>query len=254
MATLTDDDVLTILYDVKRGSDKQYEFIFLTLTVKNVEGKDLKRQIDRMIKGYKALCLRKRFKDAIQGWAKCFEVTYNWSAREFHPHYHCVLAVPKSYFTTNLYIAQDDWCLMWQDCLQVDYKPIVDVRVFKESEKGKGKEVAEVAKYTIKSSNIMANLTGLDAYSKDIQDNGRRFTDAITDEIVSTLDSVLHRRRLMEYGGLFKQKHKAFNFKDDINSDTADLIHTTETDNAQTSMDYSDTTRTRRKRKRAYAP
>jgi plasmid rolling circle replication initiator protein Rep len=45
-----------------------YEFVFLTLTVKNVKGEALKKQISSMVAAYKTLCLRKRFKDAVRGW------------------------------------------------------------------------------------------------------------------------------------------------------------------------------------------
>jgi plasmid rolling circle replication initiator protein Rep len=190
-----------------------------------------------MVAAYKTLCLRKRFKDAVRGWVKCFEITYNWNTGEYHPHYHCVLVVDKNYFTSNLFIQQDEWCLLWQSCLGVDYKPIVDIRVFKDSEKGKGKEVAEVAKYTIKSSNIMANLQQISPYNQDVQDEVKKITNAITDEIVSTLDSALANRRLIEYGGIMKIKHKELNLTDDTDNDNADLIHI-ETDSPQNGTDY----------------
>jgi plasmid rolling circle replication initiator protein Rep len=208
-----------------------YEFIFLTLTVKNVEGKDLENQINRLVEAYKTLCKRKQFKNAVRGWAKFFEITHNWKTREYHPHYHCVLAVDKSYFTSELYISQDDFCKLWQSCLNVVYKPIVDIRVFNESEKGKGKEVAEVAKYTIKSSNIMANLQNISEYSQEIQDEIKNFTDKITDDIVLTLDAALENRKLIGFGGIFKQKHKELNLTDD------DLIHT-QISGEQSSLEY----------------
>jgi plasmid rolling circle replication initiator protein Rep len=117
--------------------------------------------------------------------------------------------------------------------LGVDYVPIVDVRTFKDSKKGKGKEVAEVAKYTIKSSNIMANLSGVSEYNQNIQDNVRRITDSITDEIVHTLDSALKNRRLMGYGGVFKEERKKLKIDDKKD----DLIHTG-TDEKYSVMEY----------------
>jgi len=211
-----------------------YGFVFLTLTCKNVSGEHLNRQLNIMFSAYKALCLRKRFKAAVHGWCRTLEVTYNWKSKEFHPHFHCILAVDKTYFTSALYITQEEFCLMWQDCLNVDYKPIVDIRTFTESEKGKGKEVAEVAKYTIKASNIMANLQGISQYSQDIQTEVKRITDRITDEIVFILDSALANRRLIGYGGIFKQKHKELNLDDEIDGD---LIHTKD-DSIQSGLNY----------------
>jgi plasmid rolling circle replication initiator protein Rep len=211
-----------------------YEFVFLSLTCKNVSGEYLDRQLNILFSAYKALCLRKRFKAAVRGWYRTLEITYNWESREFHPHFHCILAVDKTYFTSPLYIQQDEFCRMWQDCLKVDYKPIVDIRVFTESEKGKGKEVAEVAKYTIKSSNIMANLQDVSQFSEAIQEEARKVTDRITDEIVSVLDSALTNRRLIGYGGIFKTKHKELNLDDEIDGD---LIHTND-EGVSSGVDY----------------
>jgi plasmid rolling circle replication initiator protein Rep len=212
--------------------EDDYAFIFLTLTVKNCKGEDLIQQIDNLVSAYKTLCLRTRFKNVVQGWARCFEITHNWRTREYHPHFHCILAVRKDYFTSDLFIPQNDWCLLWQSCLGVDYKPIVDVRVFKDSEKGKGKEIAEVAKYTIKSSNIMANLQDISEYSQDVQKAVKQYTDSITDEIVMTLDTALTKRKLLSYGGALKRTRRELKLKDDD-----DLIHTG-IDETQNIMEY----------------
>jgi plasmid rolling circle replication initiator protein Rep len=230
--------VFSQISNIVNSIQDNYEFVFLTLTVKNTEGEYLNEMLNSMMKAYKLFCLRKRIKDSVRGWVKCFEITYNWKTAEYHPHFHCILAVDKDYFTTDKYLEQDEICEIWQSCLKVDYKPIVDVRVLSESEKGKGKEVAEVAKYTIKSSNIMANLRETFSYSKDIQDTIKNFTDAISDKIVLTLDSALENRRLIEYGGIFKKKHKQLNLSDDISSAYVDLIHT-ETKSNYAGIDYS---------------
>jgi len=186
-----------------------------------------------MVLGYKKLITRKEFKAAVRGWARCFEVTHNWKRREFHPHFHCILAVDKNYFKSGLYVKQDKWCELWRSCLCVDYKPIVDIRAFTESEKGKGKEVAEVAKYTIKSSNIMVNLQGIYSYGEDVYKEVESITNRITDEIVITLDSALRNRRLIGFGGVFKEKHKALNLGDI----DGDLIHT-EVDGSHKGSEY----------------
>lgn len=208
---------------IMNSIENDYCFVFLTLTCKNVSGIELNSQINKLVSAFKHLCLRNRFKNSVHGWVRVFEITYNWKTEEYHPHYHCILAVDKSYFTSQSYISQNEWCLIWQSCLDVEYKPIVDIRTFTESERGKGKEVAEVAKYTIKASNIMANLQSISEYSQNIQDEVRKATDRITDEIVLTLDAALKKRRLVGYGGKFKEKHKELNLSSEADSD---LIHT----------------------------
>ena len=203
------------------GEMVDYEYVFLTLTCENISGPELNSQIDLMYKAFKLLCLRKRFKGAVHGWIRCFEITFNWAMRTFHPHFHCVLAVKEDYFTSELYMEQDEWCQLWQSCMDVDYKPIVDVRKLKESEKGAGKEVAEVAKYSVKPSSVMVDMRGVQGFSQEIQESARKLADSITDEVVATLDSALHNRRLNGFGGIFKTMHKELN----LSTDDTDLIH-----------------------------
>ncbi|MCL2247990.1 MAG: protein rep [Oscillospiraceae bacterium] len=191
--------------------EDDYKYIFLTLTCKNVIGKQLGETISKLLLAYKNLCLRQRFQSATHGWLRCLEVTFNWQTLTFHPHLHIVLAVNELYFSSDLYIKQEEWCSMWKSVLRVDYTPIVDVRVFSAEEKTKGKEISEVAKYCVKPSHIMANLYDIKSHSQDIQDEVKKYTDSITDDIVSTLDSALRGRRLLGFGGVFKEKHKLLN-------------------------------------------
>jgi len=202
-----------------------YEFLFLTLTCKNVSADSLSSQIDKMYSAYKALCLRTKFKNAVHGWCRSFETTFNWKTSEYHPHFHVVLAVDKNYFTNSSYIEQKEWALLWQSCLETDYLPIVDIRVLRESEKGKGKEVAEIVKYCVKPTSVMADLRETVAYSEEIQTEVRRYTDVITDSTVYTLDTALANRRLIGFGGIFKTIHKDLNLSSDD-----DLIHATNGD------------------------
>lgn len=116
-----------------------------------------------------------------------------------------------SYFKKpEKYIKQDEWVRMWQKSLRADYTPIVDIRVAKQKRKGQGMEstVAEVAKYIVKSSEIL--------------DPSDEFG---TDRAVSALDSALFNRRLVAFGGIFKEIRKELKQKD---AETADLIHVDE--------------------------
>lgn len=203
-----------------------YEYILLTLTCKNVEGSALESQIDKLFQAFKLLCLRKCFRDAVHGWIRCLEITHSWKSMDYHPHFHCILAVKAEYFTSALYLEQYEWCELWQSCMDVTYEPIVDVRKLKESEKGKGKEVAEVSKYAVKSASIMADLRGMSDFTQEIQDEAKKLSDKLTEEIVFTLDAALKNRRLIGYGGLFRNKHRELN----LNDDDTDLIHAGESE------------------------
>lgn len=204
-----------------------YKYIFLTLTVKNCYGEDLKDTLDLMTKAFNKLSERKVFKQAIKGYFRSLEITYNkemYIANEmyysnkyyrdngfkvgdknpnyntYHPHFHLILAVNKSYFKdTKYYVSQKDWTSLWKSCLKVDYTPIVDVRKFREN---KGKEVAEVAKYTVKSEDFI------------IRNEDGQINEKLTDEVVKTLDLALHRKRLTSFGFIFKEVHKKLNLDD----------------------------------------
>lgn len=200
-----------------------YRFIFLTLTQKNCEGRDLKEYIDNMYKAWKKLFSRKKFKLSFIGWFRALEVTHNIdpdskSYNTFHPHFHVVLVVNKSYFNDKrIYISQEEMIQLWRKSLKVDYDPNVDIRVF-DKRKNIKKSVAEVAKYTVKDTDII------------IPDNLE-----LTDYSVMILDEALANRRLVAFGGVFKTIHKAMNLDD---YETGDLINTDSDNCCNDEMDY----------------
>ena len=189
------------------GMDGSHAFIFLTLTAKNCSGEELSGELDRLMAAWNRFALRKPFKQAVKGWYRGLEVTHNVdllssSYDTFHPHFHCLLAVNKSYFKKQDYLSQESWVELWQQSLKVNYKPVVDVRKVKGS---LGKAVAEVAKYAVKSSDFI------------IPDDWD-----LTVDTVRMLDAALHNRRLIAFGGVMKEIHKQLNLEDE---ETGDLIH-----------------------------
>lgn len=189
------------------GMDGSHVFIFLTLTAKNCSGEELSGELDRLMAAWNRFALRKSFKQAVKGWYRGLEVTHNVdllssSYDTFHPHFHCLLAVNKSYFKKQDYLSQESWVELWQQSLKVNYKPVVDVRKVKGS---LGKAVAEVAKYAVKSSDFI------------IPDDWD-----LTVDTVRMLDAALHNRRLIAFGGVMKEIHKQLNLEDE---ETGDLIH-----------------------------
>ena len=186
-----------------------YRYIFLTLTVKNCYGEDLKPTLDHMTKSFNKLSERKAFKQSVKGYFRSLEITYNKDENTYHPHFHLILAVNDSYFKdTRIYLTQKDWTELWKSSLKVDYMPIVDVRKLK---KNIGKEVAEVAKYTVKSEDFI------------IRETDGQINKKLTDEVVKTLDLALHRKRLTSFGFVFKEVHRKLNLDD---AEDGDLINT----------------------------
>ena len=171
---------------------------------------DLADEIDNLMNGWKRLVNRNPFKKAVKGWFRALEVTHNLDVNsvsydKYHPHFHVVLAVNRNYFTKN-YIKHEDWCKMWQECMKLDYLPNVDVRRFKASNKKElQKSVSEAAKYTVKDNDFL------------IPDN-----PSLQDDTVAILTSALFNRRLIAFGGVFKEVHKQLKL-DDI--ETGDLVN-----------------------------
>ena len=171
----------------------------------------------------KKLTRYKQWKNAIHGYIKAFEVTYNWETEEYHPHFHLILAVKPEYFPrkNGLYILQDEWCKMWGKALNADYKPVCYIQELKESEKGRGKEVAEVTKYVIKPSNCITDLINIKHQSQELQDFFKTKTDKISEDVIKTLDYTLKNRKLMVYSGVFREIKRQLNINEDD-----DLVHT----------------------------
>ena len=181
-----------------------YEYIFLTLTMKNCEPDDLSEAIDMMMNSWNKFSKYKDFKQAIKGFYRGFEVTHNLDPNSkdydtFHPHFHCVLAVNKSYFKSRDYLSQEKWTNLWAKALGVTYHPVVHVKKIKGNT---ALAVAEVAKYAVKDGDYI------------IPDD-----EQMTLKTVELLDRVLAKRRFVSFGGIFKDVHKRLNLDDPEDGD-----------------------------------
>jgi len=175
--------------------------ILLTLTKKNCDFDDLINEIGDILTGWKMLSNYKQVKSQVKGSFRALEVTYNIKSNEWHAHIHAILLFDESYFArrNKKYMTQGNWSELWRRAMKLDYDPIVDVRKINNN---KGKEVAEVAKYTAKSSDYL---------KKDLE---------LTDKLVSMLSRALHGRRLFQFGGVMKKIAKEL----DCSLDDGDLL------------------------------
>lgn len=154
-------------------------YIFITLTVKNCRADELSKTIDNLLTGFHKLTKGKRyqFTKRFEGVFRVLECTFNTKTGEFHPHIHCLVAVNKDYFKeTKKYLTQSELIEIWQKAINADYKPNVDIRAVKNIG---NKDIAEVSKYTVKSSQIL------------------------NDEVMETYDINFSHRRLKAYTGIF---------------------------------------------------
>lgn len=133
-------------------------FAFLTLTVKNCNVTDLRATLADMTKAWKRLLLRQEW--PALGWIRATEVTLGKDGNA-HPHFHVLLMLPASYFSTG-YITQRRWTELWQEAGRLDYKPRVDIRVIKAKSGSVDRKdaiasaISEVLKYPTKVTDLIS--------------------------------------------------------------------------------------------------
>lgn len=106
-------------------------YAFLTLTVRNCQGFELSETIDVLLKGFKWLSHKcPEWKRSILGSMRALEITRNPLNGTWHPHLHCILAVPSGYYEKHsvYWISQKRWSELWQKACGLDYTPVVFVQ------------------------------------------------------------------------------------------------------------------------------
>lgn len=205
---------LSVLMSALREEEEQ-DFIFLTLTAPNVLGEKLKDEIDRFNHAFNKLFKRRNVQKAINGYVRKLEVTYNkerfitkemykrakdyYDKRNlkegdnnpnyntYHPHFHVILSVNKSYFKSRDYLSQEKWLEMWRECMNDDSITQVDIRKVRSSEKSENGAVLEIAKYSAKSNELYASKT-----------------------VFETFYRALKGRQLLTFNGVFKDYVKKY--------------------------------------------
>lgn len=162
-----------LIEHLKKEGNK--EFIFLTLTAPNVKGDKLEEEIRKYNKSFDKLMKRNEVKNIVKGYIRKLEVTYNSdmsskSYDTYHPHFHVVIAVDRSYFTSRNYINRDRWLELWQEATGDSSITQVDVR---KSKANNLKEVYELAKYSAKDSDYLISRPVFETFYKALK--GKRF-------------------------------------------------------------------------------
>ena len=168
--------------------------IFLTLTMRNCSAADLNQTLDAIFKGWNRLMANDKMKRLITGWFRALEITYNEKNDTYHPHIHAILLVSPSYFTMPKdYMGIMDWVRVWRKAAKLDYDPSCDIRSIG-TENDRSGAVAEVAKYTLKSTDYL-----------------KPNDEKLTDKLVSEFGRAIKGRRLYAYGGIMKVIAKQLN-------------------------------------------
>jgi len=142
----------------------KHRWLFLTLTLRNCNLSDLRQTLDAANKAFQRLTQLKAW--PAEGWIKSVEVTRGKDGFSAHPHFHCLLLVKPSFFTHG-YLSQAKWVEMWQKCLRVDYKPILDVQAVKPNSSPVAL-IPEILKYQTKESDLVADQEWFLEYTKQM--------------------------------------------------------------------------------------
>lgn len=170
-----------MMQDIKISYDKA--FIFLTLTTPNVVAERLGDEIKKYNKSFDKLFKRKVVKRVVKGYVRKLEITYNEKRDDYHPHFHVLIVVNKSYFTdVKAYLNQKEWLRLWREATGISEITQVDVRRVKEQNSN---ELYEMAKYTGKDSDYLSN-----------------------EKVFKVFYESLKGKRAFAYGGLFKEVRK----------------------------------------------
>ena len=166
---------ISILMEHLRKEENK-EYIFLTLTAPNVKEDKVEEEIKHYNKSFKKLMGRKEVKSIVKGYIRKLEVTYNSdmsskSYDTYHPHFHVVIAVNKTYFKkSDLYINQQRWLELWQEATGNSSITQVDVR---KSKSNNLKEVYELAKYSAKDTDYLVSRPVFNVFYRALK--GKQF-------------------------------------------------------------------------------
>lgn len=182
---------LSIMIEYVNSTYDDYEYLLLTLTAPNVNGDDLHEELKKYSRAFDQMLKRKKYKAVVNGFIRKLEITYNKKTDTYHPHYHVIIAVDKSYFKNKeLYIKRDIWLTDWQHAMKDSSITQVDIRkVYNKStvdsdltKSSIQTGILEVAKYTAKSGDYLTS-----------------------EDVFVTFWNALKNMREFTFGGCFKE-------------------------------------------------
>lgn len=163
-----------------------YNFVFLTLTAPNVKSNLLNQELKNFSNAFNKLVKYKEVNKVIKGYIRKLELTYNKDMDTYHPHYHVLIAVNKTYFTDiKQYINRAKWLEFWKKAKGDENITQLDIR--KVTNKNGKNAALELSKYISKDSDYL--------YSK---------------EVFEVFYKSLKGKRFFTFNGIFKFAHKMF--------------------------------------------
>lgn len=152
--------------------NKEYDFRFLTLTIKGCENYELVDKIADIMSSWNKLLDDNRMKEAVKGYYRWIDIAYDKNNKIYHPHLHIIMA--------GDFIDKKELQNLWKKEMRLNYEPNIKIQ--------KMTNIQSLSKYIIKKKRDYI-----------IPDNNSAMKDA-----VKTLDSVLESCCIRNYGGIMK--------------------------------------------------
>ena len=196
-------------------------YLFVTFTVRNPDISDLKQEITLMQQSFGRMIKTKKWQKSILGYCRVLEITKPKAISQkdkIHPHFHVLLAVKPSYFTSRykeLYLTKNDYAGIWQKSLRVDYNPVCDIRIVRPRNAKKGNVTEQEANSQNAINSSIAEMIKYPMKDTDL----KRFT---VDEFKS-IDAQMKGIRAINFGGILKEMNKQVANLDKTELDDEDL-------------------------------
>lgn len=220
-----------------------YAFLHLTLTIPNCPLNELAENISFMNKCSSKLFSLAEFKKAFRGVVRCLEVTYNSSTISFHPHFHCLIAVKKSYFKSRDYIKHEKIQLLWSALWKLR----------NESFKSHKWDSNELGKIALNASEILqvhivkADTGAIPEIAKyAVKPLDFECSEKERASVLEFLHAALNGKRLIYLSGCFKEANKLLKLK--LEEDTEERLKRGEVDKDELVHYYWNYRRTRYER------
>ena len=151
--------------------DLGFEFLFATFTAPNCSQEELKEEITAYNKALERMFKRQKY-NFIKGYIRKLEITFNndknsKSYGTFHPHFHVLIAIDKSYFGKK-YVSKQEWLIDWQKAMRDSSITQVDIKkVSLDSRKNNiDKSILELTKYITKDFDFYSDVDVFENFYK----------------------------------------------------------------------------------------
>lgn len=170
----------TLEYLAKHGYNSN-RYAHVVLTMKNVEGEQLKSAIGSLLNAYRRMSRVKQWGQYVLGAVRSIEVSFNAEFYTYHPHIHMII-IKRKYFPWKTLQS------MWREALNIDYNPEVYISEIAEEERSRA--AVETLKYCLKYGKVTERP-----------------------DTLYTVWDALYNRKLVSFSGEFAKARKALKLK-----------------------------------------